>query len=286
MQKYSSIFKKMFSFLKNPNRKKWKLHWSIVVLTGLSITGCAHQKPKPSATPLTEISALDEPRSITIPIPEKLPCIKQQQAEISRLKKLLAEKDKLIQMHRTREQNQALILNETTSEVSRAQAKLHRLATRPGAVAKIAEAEVTLENLEKDQFSESDQLLIKQAQRLLNAATIAFEENDYANAMNHAAQSQALIEMVANSNRGLSDTKHAMVILRTPVLLRTRNNDGILYLEPDEKAEVLSKLNKHAALSANAHHDRWLRVQTDDGQLGWILKTLVETRILPQEQHD
>ena len=142
----------MFIFLKNKNRNERKLHWLIIVLTAVGVIGCVNQKPKPSATPLTEISIPDEPSSITIPIPEKLPCIKQHQAEISRLKKLLAEKDKLIQMHQAREQEHALILNKTTSEVSRTQVKLHRLATRPGAASKIAEVEVTIENLEKDQF--------------------------------------------------------------------------------------------------------------------------------------
>jgi hypothetical protein len=251
-----------------------------ITIISLSIMGCVHQKPKSQPSlPLQKIIMVpDELKSATVPIPEKLPCFKQHQAEISRLKKLLAEKDELIQMYKTRQQDLAQALTATTSEVSRAQAKLHRLATQPGTAAKIAEVEVVLKNLDHNHLTESDQQLIKQVQRLLDAATTAYERSDYANAMNYAVQSQAFIEMITNSNRKLSDSQQTVVSLRIPVLLYTTNNIN-LYMEPSDQAIVLDTLVDHATLSANAYQGNWLRVQTDDGQLGWILNTQVEARI-------
>lgn len=251
-----------------------------ITIISLSIMGCVHQKPKSQPSiPLQKIIMVpDGPESATVPIPEKLPCFKQHQAEILRLKKLLAEKDELIQMYKTHQQDLAQTLIATTSEVSQAQAKLHRLATQPGTAAKIAEVEVVLKNLDHSHLTESDQQLIKQVQRLLDAATTAYERSDYANAMNYAVQSQAFIEMITNFNRKLSDSQQTVVSLRIPVLLYTTNNIN-LYMEPSDQAIVLDTLVDQATLSANAYQGNWLRVQTDDGQLGWILNTQVEARI-------
>ncbi|MCW5600941.1 SH3 domain-containing protein [Nitrosomonas sp.] len=258
------------------------LRWLAILTVGLSMAGCAHLKQQPESQEQPETIAIvpDEPAT-NIPIPEKLPCVKLHQAEISHLRKLLAEKDKLIQMYETRQQDLTQVLSETTTEVSRTQTKLHRLATQPGTASKIAEVEVALASLKQGESAEVDRQLIKEAQRLLNMATAAFERNDYANAMNHAAQSQALIEMIANPNRKLPDSQQAVVSLRSLVLLRTTDNSQ-LYREPSDKAAVLSMLNKHTALSANAYQGNWLRVQTNDGQLGWIPNKQIEVRTEPQ----
>lgn len=260
------------------------LRWLIIMTISLSIMGCAHQRPTSFETPLTTIWIADEQRTSTIPIPEKLPCFKLHQAEISHLKKLLADKDKSIQIYQTRQQDLTQVLSEAMREINRAQAKLHRLATQPGTASKIAEVEVMLKSLEQSQLPESDQRLVMQAQRLLNAATTAYERNDFANAMNHAAQSQAFIEMIAHPNRKLSNSQQTAVSLRIPILLRTIN-DSNLYMKPNDQAIVLDTLNKHTLLSANAYHGNWLRVQTGKGLLGWILNTQVESGVESHLRH-
>lgn len=252
-----------------------------ITMISLGIVGCAHLRTESQPSPpLQKIIVLpDEPKPVMVPIPEQLPCFKQHQAEISRLKKIIAEKDELIRMYKIRQQDLTQVLTETTSEVSRAQTKLHRLATLPGTASKIAEVEVVLKNLDQGQLSESDQQLIKQVQRLLDAATTAYERNDYTNAMNYAVQSQSLLEIITNSNRKLSDSQQTIISLRTPVLLNTTKEID-LYIEPSDQAVILNTLVESATLTANAYQGNWLRVQTDDGQLGWILNTQVEARIV------
>lgn len=272
----------MYRFFYNIlNGNKRMLYRLTITMISLGIVGCAHLKPESQpSSPLQNIIVLpDEPKPLAVPIPEQLPCFKQHQAEILRLKKIIAEKDELIRMYKIRQQDLTQVLTETTSEASRAQTKLHRLATLPGTASKIAEVEVVLKNLDQNQLTESDQQLIKQVQRLLDAATTAYERNDYTNAMNYAVQSQSLLEMITNSNRKLSDSQQTIISLRTPVLLYTTKKID-LYIEPSDQAVILNTLVESATLTANAYQGNWLRVQTDDGQLGWILNTQVEARIV------
>lgn len=257
----------------------------LVILIGLGLIGCAHRQPTlplPNSTFDHMLPKLE--KTAVIPLPKKLPCVRRYQEEISRLKRLLAEKDELIRGLSIREMGREQVLQETTSEFSRTKSQLHRLATQPEAASKIAEVEVLMDALKQTELEESDFALQSLAQRLLDVATIAYRQMDYSSVMNYAAQSREFISMVANSARKTLESRHVTVILRTPVTLRiTRSTD--LRAEPSSQSESRGLLAKNSAVTATAYQNNWLQLQTEDGRIGWIQNTVVDIRIgMPELQ--
>lgn len=233
---------------------------TVIALSGLNITGCTLLKPIPVAAP----------------IPPNEPC-EAQQREIERLQQLLAEKEALIRNLNVRQQGQAKALQETTSQVTRDQVRLRRLATQPGAASSIAEAEVAMTSLKSSQITAPEQIL--QAQRLLGAATASYAKGNYGIAMDHAAQTREFIGMVRdNRTRKASDQRLAMVSFSIPVPLRAKSNIN-LRREPFGSAIKFGALKKDSALTAHAYLGDWLQVQTSDERSGWVLNTLVEVRV-------
>ena len=233
---------------------------TVIALSGLNITGCSLLKPVPVAAP----------------IPQHEPC-EAQQREIERLQQQLAEKEVLIRNLNARQQDQAKALQETTSQVTRDQVRLRRLATQPGAASSIAEAEVAMASLKSSQITAPEQTV--QAQRLIDAATASYAKGNYGTAMDHAAQTREFIEMVKdNRTRKTSDPRFAMVPFNIPIPLRVKSNIN-LRREPFGSAVKVAALKKDSVLTAQAYLGDWLHVQTSDEHSGWVLNTLVEVRV-------
>lgn len=233
---------------------------TVIALSGLNITGCSLLKPVPVAAP----------------IPQHEPC-EAQQREIERLQQQLAEKEVLIRNLNARQQDQAKALQETTSQVTRDQVRLRRLATQPGAASSIAEAEVAMASLKSSQITAPEQTV--QAQRLIDAATASYAKGNYGTAMDHAAQTREFIEMVKdNRTRKASDPRFVMVPFNIPIPLRVKSNVN-LRREPFGSAVKVAALKKDSVLTAQAYLGDWLHVQTSDEHSGWVLNTLVEVRV-------
>jgi uncharacterized protein YgiM (DUF1202 family) len=204
-----------------------------------------------------------------------------QQQEIERLQKLLGEKDAFIRNQQVRQQDQAKTLQETSSQAAHAQIKLRRLATRPAAASTIAEAEIAMESLKSSPVSDAERLLQTQGQRLLAAAAASYAEDNYAAAMDYAAQAREFIDMVSNGRmRKASD--QLFVSLQTPIPLRAAVNSN-LRQKPGLKAAVLGILKKDSPMTAEGYQGDWLQVQTADGRSGWVLNTLVEAQVGKRE---
>lgn len=213
--------------------------------------------------------------SVVEPIPAAVSHDEELRNEIARLEKIIAEKDALIKNQKIRQQSQAHVLQETNKEATRAQVKLHRLATKPGTASAIAEVEAGLEHLKQVKISSFDQILQTQAQRLLETATLFYSKDQYAAAMNHAAQANNFISLILDQNRKkVSHIDHFLLEFHVPVRLRANKNVN-LRKEPNAQAQVLSTLKKDTILVANANQGPWLRVQVDKLQ-GWVLYTMVE----------
>jgi hypothetical protein len=233
---------------------------TVIALSALNITGCSLLNPPPVAAP----------------IPPHDPC-EAQQREIARLQQQLAEKEVLIRNLTARQLDQAKALQETTSQVTRDQVRLRRLATKPGAASAIAEAEVAVASLKSSQITAPEQTV--QAQRLLAAATASYAKGNYGIAMDHAAQTREFIEMVKdNRTRKASDPRFAMVQFNIPIPLRAKSNIN-LRREPFSSAVKVAALKKDSALTAQAYLGDWLHVQTSDEHSGWVLSTQVEVRV-------
>ncbi|RFC33460.1 MAG: hypothetical protein DID92_2727744923 [Candidatus Nitrotoga sp. SPKER] len=239
-----------------------------ITLSGLNITGCTSPKLLPASIP-TPIPAT----TIAAPV---LPHDSNEvlQREIERLHQLLAEKEGIIRNLNARQQGQAKALQETTSQVTRDQVRVRRLATQPGAASSIAEVEVALAKLKSSQITAPEQIL--QAQRLLDAATASYAKGNYGTTMDHTTQTREFIDMVMdNRTRKASDPRLVMITFNVPIPLRAKSNFN-LRREPFGSTVKLGALKKGAALTAHAYLGDWLHVQTSNERSGWVLNTLVE----------
>ena len=258
---------------------------TILLLLGLSIAGCSiptkpsgsEPEPEPEpivAAPLAEPSA-KAPCEIEL---EKLLAEKDaQHQEIERLQKVLAEKDAHIRSQQVRQQDQAKTLQETSSQAAQAQVKLRRLATRPAAASAIAEVEMVMGNLKSSPIAGSEQILQMQAQRLLDAATVSYGEENYAAAMDHAAQARQFIDMVT-SNRMRKASDQVTVSFQVPIPLRATSNSN-LRQKPGLSSAVVKTLKRDSLMTAESYRGDWLHVSTADGGAGWVLNTLVEAQV-------
>ena len=257
--------------------------WAIMAFMGLSMMGC--NIPVRPTQPESEIEvAVPEPCNKERCEAEREKLLTEralQQQEIERLQKLLAEKDALIRNQQVRQQDQAKTLQETSSQAAHAQIKLRRLATRPAAASTIAEAEISMEGLKSSPLSDTERMLQAQAQRLLAAATVLYDEDNYAAAMDHAAQAREFVDMMKNGRiRKAAD--QIAVSLQTLIPLRAAV-DSNLRQKPGLKGAVLGVLKKNSTMIAEAYQGDWLQVQTADGRSGWILNTLVEVQVGKRE---
>lgn len=245
-----------------------------IILLSLNImTGCA------------SLETALVPESVSEPNPNDE--ILQLQSEVKQLQELIAKKDALIHVQSVRQQKsqrkqvvhqqkQAETQQTISNEVTRVQVKLHRLATKPSAASKIAEAEVAMESLKQNPAPESDQVLQIHAQRLLDAASEFYGFDNYVVAMNYAAQAHEFIDMVADKKRKLPYPSQEIVPIHTPVMLGAVT-DINLRKEPQNNSIVLNILKKGSVFIMHAYQGNWLQVQTDGGRQGWVLSTLVET---------
>lgn len=252
----------------------------LLILASVNLAGCAadqqHKFPVLSQSANFKPASVKETSSIkVIPVPEKPPYQRIYRDEIIALKQKLAEKDELIRSLNAREQGQAQALQETASEISRTKSKLHRLATQPDAASKIAEVEVAINATKQAELNEADSALQLLAQRLLNMATVAYRQKDYSTAMNHAAQSGELIDVIVNLARKPVDAQDATVVFRVsiPVLVTHTIN---LRADPDNHSKVITILKKNTPLTAVAYNGNWLHVQTGDDLSGWIQSRSVD----------
>lgn len=123
--------------------------------------------------------------------------------EIARLQQALIDKDAEIGQLRAQQNVQAKELRQTTGEVARAEVKLRRLATEAGAASQLAEAEVALQSLTKSPPNGATAQRL-QAQQLVAAGSAAFAQGDYGAAVEFAAQAQALVGMVKETQAASS----------------------------------------------------------------------------------
>lgn len=260
------------------------LGWIILLVLGLNMIGCSillktQPEPPPVAPPESGLKEHQEIERMQKLLMEKEAEKEVQQQEIERLQKIVAEKEAQLRVQQARQQDQAKTLQETSSQAVHAQVKLRRLATRPAAASTIAEAEVAMENLKSSQFTESEQVVQSQAQRLLNTAAESYAEDNYVVAMEYAAYARGFIDMIKN-NRAIkmSDSRRVITPFEVPIPLRAATNSN-LRQNPALSAAVLGVVKKDSPIIAEAYQGDWLRIHTADRQSGWVLNTLVEAQV-------
>ena len=212
------------------------------------------------------------------PAPPPAPMVcEQQDREIVRLQQALAEKDAEIQQRRAQQNVQAKVLKETTGEVARAEVKLRRLATQADAASQLAEVEVALQGMQAVARPRRAAAQLTQAQHILDAGAASFAQGNYGAAVELAAQSRELIDMVASGGRRSASAARGAVEMpfQVPVALHARI-DSNLRAHPGRTASVLGVLRQGTPVQAHAYRGEWLRVRTEDGRAGWVFGSLLE----------
>jgi len=219
------------------------------------------------------------------------PSCMEQQHEIIRLQKILADKkleisnlranqqDKELEISnlRAHQQDQVKELKETTSQVARAEVKLRRFATEADVASRLAEVELAMEVLQSSLNTDHEQPLQVLAQRLLDKASTSFKQGKYSAAADYAAQAEQLIDILIDDQavaglRIASDTPFKVAIpLQTKLKSQLRR-------KPHSRAAVLDELQKTTPVVARSYQEQWLHVQTEDGNTGWILADIVVPR--------
>jgi hypothetical protein len=165
-------------------------------------------------------------------------------------------------------------LDEATTDVVRAMARLRSVATRAEAASAIAEAEVTLQQL---RGGAGQQLPpeARQAEAALRSASAAFDAENYGGAVYLATQAKR----VATAARGrLSEGgtvvragERAFVV---PVALTTSSRAN-LRAGPSTATALVTTVPPGTPLTGYAYVQEWIRVTLDDGRGGWVHQSLV-----------
>jgi hypothetical protein len=237
-----------------------------VCLLNCILSGCATPPPAVPPPPTPASATLEA--SVRAP---SCPSCEEQSRELARLRQELANRDAELRDLRADQRNQVKVLQESTQEVTRAKAKLRRLATPADAASYIAEVEVAMASLRSSRGAASALPLTVLAQGILDSTAAPFAQGDYGAAMDRAAQAEQLIDLVAiyRVRPGSRPRLAGEVPLQVAIPLKV-TVDSNLRQHPLGKAPVVHVLKKDSLLVAHAYKGSWMQVETEDGRSGWV----------------
>jgi hypothetical protein len=241
-------------------RGAWQRRGIVGVLV-VALAGCATAPPEPAPPP-------PAPLIVEVPAPERAcPTCDDQNREIARLRQELAVRDAELRELRNTNREQAKSLQESTREVTRAKEKTRRFATQADAASYIAEVEVTLAAQRTAPASPMTAPLVAMASGFHAATAAPFAQRDYALAMEHAAQAEALLAVAAAAQAGKPPRGATALPVTIPLRVTIGSN---LRRQPQRRAPIASIVDENSLVVANAWQDGWLRVTVADGRAGWI----------------
>lgn len=231
---------------------------SSVLLSAVALAACA-VTPAPDTEPVTAAPPA------TAPARDREPELER---EVARLRiQLLERSAQLAETDRR--------LDEATTEVVRAMARLRTLATRAEAASAIAEAEVTLQQL-RGRAGQQAVEEARQAELALRAAGAAFDGENYGGAVYLATQGKR----AATAGRGrLAEAEAVPAQTRerafaVPVALTTASRAN-LRAAPGVAADLVATVDAGTPLTAYAYTPDWIRVTMADGRTAWVHHSLV-----------
>ena len=194
---------------------------------------------------------------------------------IMHLLQVLSEKEAVISQLRAHQQSQVKELKETTSQAARAEIKLRRFATEADVASQLAEVEVAMEVLRSTLGAERKASLQLLAQRLLDAATASFKQDEYSIAADLVAQAEQFIAMLMDNHSVAATQATSEIPFKVAIPLKIKV-DSHLRRQPNNSAAVLDVLQKTTPVVARAYQGQWLHVQTEVGDSGWVMAELLE----------
>jgi hypothetical protein len=245
---------------------------ALLVLPFAALTGCG-SRPPPPAAPAPVVVARPVPPPPR-PVPETVTvrvAVRDTDLEHESVRLRMSLLERSAQLAEA-----ARRLDEATTDLVRAMARLRSLATRAEAASAIAEAEVTLQQL---RGGAGQQLPpeARQAEASLRAASAAFNAENYGGAVYLATQAKR----VATAGRGRLAGGGAAVrpgerAFAVPVKVTTTVRTN-LRAAPGPAGDVVAAVPAGTALTAYAWAQDWMRVTMADGRVAWVRQGTVKS---------
>ena len=229
------------------------------------------------ATGLFALSCQTSPTKGSLTGPAEL---KQQVAHrdttIVQLQQGIAEKEALIKQLEQSLLAQQRMLDDAIQEVVRVQAKHRNLESRADAASEMAEAEIAMKSL-GDRAGESGPPELANAGQLLARATREFDAQNFGGALYLVGQAKSQIKMgelriEQRQQDGAGGGEQIPFAVPLPLTLGARGN---LREGPGQEFKVLATLDPGTRVTGYFTRGSWLRVESADGQSGWIHRSLV-----------
>ena len=267
----------------------WALLWIVLLAAGClkpkvtappaqSEPPATESRPTPrSASSLCEQQKDDIRRALTVCQEEN----QSRRVDNQRMRIALLEKEARNRQLEAQLSFQKQMVDETVNEVVRTKAKLRSVESKAEAASTMAETEIAIIDMKALASSGSigsSEHLIK-ADTLIKKSTEEFNSENYGGALYLAEQARIQIRAIKKSieQTKLSEKIGGEVDFIPPLELKLLKRSN-LRRSPALTAEVQRVLEKGTLIIGYSHKDEWIRVNTEDGQLGWIHQTLVDAR--------
>ena len=197
--------------------------------------------------------------------------------EIARLRQELATREAELRDLRSSQREQAKAVQESTREVTRAKARVRRLASQADAASYLAEVEVALESA-RALPAAAQSPLFALAEAFLAAAQPLFAQGDYGAAMDRASQAEQLVTAAMQGAPAASRSRVTGEVLLQASLPLKASADSALRREPQPRASLVASVRKDTPLVAHAYKGNWMRVETEEGKFGWLPQSSLAVR--------
>lgn len=267
------------------------LAW-MLVFTGWFLSGCqtgsqqtqaasapAHTpSPVPAPTPSTELQKRID--TLQLDLAAHKAQVEQLKVDNADLKIQILEYAALIQELQGRSSNQQQRLDAAIVEVVRSKARLRSLESKAEAASTIAEAEIAISGLKKQITADDADAReeVSKTDQLVKMSANEFEARNFGGALylaNQAkAQAQAL-QLGYHREKTAAQTDETPFAQPLPLTCLKNSN---LRNGPGLDKKILNVLVKGTRVMGYAYKEGWVRVETLDGQPGWISQSLISTR--------
>jgi uncharacterized protein YraI len=237
-------------------------------LPGLAVAALAacgaRQPPPPAPAPVVVAPPPPKPETVTVRVAVHDTALENQAVQLRM--SLLERSAQLAQTSRR--------LDEATTDLVRAMARLRSMATRAEAASAIAEAEVTLQQLRGGAGPQSPPEA-RQAEAALRAGSAAFDAENYAGAVYLATQAKrAATAGRGRLAEGAATARPGEQAFAVPVQLTTTTRAN-LRAGPGTGSDLVTTIPAGTPLTAYAFAEDWIRVTMADGHGAWVHQSLV-----------
>ncbi|MDH4043496.1 MAG: SH3 domain-containing protein [Gemmatimonadota bacterium] len=169
-------------------------------------------------------------------------------------------------------------LEEARREVVRTMARSQTVASRAEAASGIAEAELAIRTLRTAAGTRSAPE-VRQAEQLLQESNAEFEQGNFGGALYLASQSRAKAGQGTDRFRRAEgeNLRPGETQFQAPLRLQTNTRSNVRD-GPGTNYRVLYTLEPQQPVTGLSYVEGWVRITDAEGRVGWIARSLVESR--------